>query len=105
MYVRAMTPGLPKENCRMTQQPAYEFVETGRTVRAMTLKDDDRELPPREVVGKLVTRFVPTFQVTQYLVNDEFVSPESIKDVEDEEWVKMSMRCLAQRIRKDEEDG
>jgi len=53
----------------------------GQEVMAMTYADDDRDLPPRQVRGELVTRYVPTLGYRQCWVNGIEVDPSTIKDV------------------------
>lgn len=51
----------------------------GEQVRAMTYKDDDRELPPREVRGILQTRGVPILGYTQCFVDSTLVNPATVQ--------------------------
>jgi hypothetical protein len=52
-------------------------------VTAMTYRDDDRDLPPREASGTLVKRHVPELDYDQYLVDGVPVDPSTIKESAD----------------------
>jgi hypothetical protein len=55
-------------------------MDEDQMVKAMTFADDDRELPPREVKGKLTSREVPTLGYTQFFVDGDQVDPETIEE-------------------------
>jgi len=55
----------------------------GVQVIAYTYPDEDRELPPEKVTGKLQSRYVPSLEYKQYFVNGVMVDPETIERVED----------------------
>lgn len=52
----------------------------GTRVRAMTYGNEDEEVPPREVRGKLATRYIDVLDYTQCSVDGVLVDPETIRE-------------------------
>jgi hypothetical protein len=51
---------------------------------AYTYRDDDRELPPRRVKGKLTMRWVTPLRYWQYAVGGALVDPDTLEPSEQE---------------------
>jgi hypothetical protein len=51
----------------------------GREVRALTLYDWERDIPPRRIQGKLTRRYVSTLDYWQYFVGGEDADPRTIE--------------------------
>ena len=68
-------------------------------VTAMTYRDDDRELPARQVSGELTTRYVPTLDYTQHWVGGVQVDPTTIRHVATRAKPKSGSKPKARRKR------
>jgi hypothetical protein len=61
-----------------SRQPETSTRQQEGLVKAMTWPNEMQDIPPREVIGKMTTRWVPMLQYMQYWVAGEQVDPTTI---------------------------